>query len=127
MNRFHCSMHKVEVLTVTLTFDIVTWFLIATHYLVMMIICVKLFLNPTMHNKVMGRTRIDSIEAYAQSLSADCDHNLRPSDMILVRDTSSWHDNHLFQIIFKSHYVQLSYGPDTILETHTHIHTYTDR
>ena len=120
-------MHKVEVLTVTLTFDIVTWFLIATHYLVMMIICVKLFLNPTMHNKVMGRTRIDSIEAYAQSLSADCDHNLRPSDMILVRDTSSWHDNHLFQIIFKSHYVQLSYGPDTILETHTHIHTYTDR
>ena len=56
---------------------------------------------------------------YAQSLSADCDLHLWPSDMVLVPDTSSCHDDHLCQIIFKSHHVRLSYGPDTILE-HTH-------
>ena len=41
----------------TLTFDLATWLLFATHCLVMMIICAKLFLNSTMHNKVMGWTR----------------------------------------------------------------------
>ena len=66
-------MHTVKVRTVTLDFDLVTWFLFATHRLVMMIICAKLFSNPTMHNKVMGQTRTGFIEAYAQSLSADCD------------------------------------------------------
>ena len=50
------SMHKVKVWTVALTFDLVTWFLFATHCLVMMIICAKLFPNLAMHNKVMGRT-----------------------------------------------------------------------
>ena len=44
------SMHKVKVQTLTLTFDLATWFLFATHCLVMMIICAKLFSNPTMHN-----------------------------------------------------------------------------
>ena len=80
-----------------------------------------LFLNPTMHNKVMSRTRTGFTEVSAQSLSADCDLDL------LVRDTSSCHD-HLCQIIFKSLYVWLSYGQDTILEytnTHTHTHTLT--
>ena len=43
------SMHKVKMRTVT-------WSLFATHHLVMIIICAKLFLNPTTHNKVMGRT-----------------------------------------------------------------------
>ena len=43
------------------------------HPFVMMIICAKLFLNPTMHKKVMGRTRTGFTEVYAQSLSADCD------------------------------------------------------
>ena len=57
-----------------------------------------------MHNKVMDRTRTGSTEVYAQSLSLDCDLELRPSDMINVRDISSCHDNHLHQIIFKSHY-----------------------
>ena len=33
------SMHNVEVQTVTLTFDLVTWFLFMTYCLVMMIIC----------------------------------------------------------------------------------------
>ena len=69
-----------------------------------MIIYAKLFLNSTMHNKVMGLTRTGSTEVYAQSLSADCDLNLWPSDMVLVRDTLSCHDDHLCQIIFKSHY-----------------------
>ena len=43
--------------------------LFATHCLVMTIICAKSFLNPTMHNKVMGRTRTGFTEVYAQSLS----------------------------------------------------------
>ena len=70
------SMHKVQVRIVTLIFNLATWFLFATHCLVMIIICAKLFLNPTMHNKVMGRTRTGFTEVYAQSLSADCDLDL---------------------------------------------------
>ena len=100
--------------------------LFATHRLVKMIICAKLFWNPTVHNKVMGRTRTGFTEVYAQSLSADCDLDLWPSDMVLFRDTSSCHDDHLCQIIFKSHHVRLSYGPDTILE-YTNTYTHTDR
>ena len=56
--------------------DLATWFLFVTHYLVMMIVCAKLFSNSTMHNKVMGRTRTGFTEVYAQSLSADCDLDL---------------------------------------------------
>ena len=59
-----------------MTFDLVTWFLFATHRLVTIIICAKLFSNPTLHNKVMGRTRTGFTEVYAQSLSADCDLDL---------------------------------------------------
>ena len=62
-------MHKVKVWTVTLTFNLATWFLFMTYCLVMMIICAKLFSIPTMHNKVMGRTRTGFTEVYAQSLS----------------------------------------------------------
>ena len=36
--------------------------------------------------------------------------------MVLFRDTSSCHDDHLCQIIFKPHHVRLCYGPDTLLE-----------
>ena len=43
-------------ITVTLTFDLATWFLFATYRPVMMITCAKLLSNPTMHNKVMGWT-----------------------------------------------------------------------
>ena len=60
----------------TLTFNLVIWFLIATHRLIMIISGAKLFSNPTMHNKVMGRTRTGSTEVYAQSLSEDCDLDL---------------------------------------------------
>ena len=57
----------------TVTFDLATWFLFAIHRLVMIIICAKLFSNPTMHNKLMGRTKTGFTEVYAQSLSVDCD------------------------------------------------------
>ena len=60
----------------TLTFDLVTWFLFATYRLVKMIICAILFSNPTMHNKVMGQTQTGFTEVYAQSLSVDCDLDL---------------------------------------------------
>ena len=75
--------------------------------------------NPTMYNNVMGRTRTGFTEVYAQTLSADCESDLAPSDMVLVCDILSCHDDHLCQIIFRSHNVWLSYVPDTILE-HTH-------
>ena len=53
-------MHKV--LTVTLTFDLATWFLIATYPLVMITICAKLFTNPTIHDKVMGQHKQVSLK-----------------------------------------------------------------
>ena len=97
----------------TLTFNLAIWFLFATHGLIMIIICAKLFSNPTMHNKVMGRTPTSFTEVYAQNLSVDCDLDLWPNDMVLVRDTSSCHDDHLCQIIFKSHNAWQTYGSDT--------------
>ena len=50
-----------------------------------------------MHEKVISLTETGFIEAYAQSLRVDCDLDLPYSDMILVCDTSSYHDNHLCQ------------------------------
>ena len=50
-------IHKVKVLTVTLTFHPATWYLFPTHRTVMMITCAKLFFNPTMQDEVMDRTR----------------------------------------------------------------------
>ena len=64
-------MHKDEVRTVTVTFDLAIWFLFATHCLVMINICAKLFLNRTMHYKVIGRTQTGYTEVYARSLSKD--------------------------------------------------------
>ena len=96
----------------TLTFNLVIWFLVAIHRLIMIIICARLFSNPTMH-KVMSQTRTDFTEVYAQSLSADCDLDLWASDMVLVCDILPCHDDHLCQIIFKSHHVQQSNGSDT--------------
>ena len=55
-----------------------------------------------MHDKVMGWRWTGFTEVYAQSLSADCDLDLWPSD--IVPDTSFCHDDHLPQIIFKSHH-----------------------
>ena len=64
--------HNVKEKTVTLTFNLATWFLFATHRLIIIIICAKLFLNPTMHNKVMGQTQTGFTAVYAQTLNADC-------------------------------------------------------
>ena len=60
----------------TLPFNLATWFLFATHGLIMIIICAKLFSNPTVHNKVIGGTQTGFTEVYAKSLSADCDLDL---------------------------------------------------
>ena len=73
----------------------------------------------------MGRTRIGFTQAYAQSLSANCDLDLWPSNIVLTWDTSSCHDDHLWQIIFKTPHAGQRYGPDMILEytnkqTHKH-------
>ena len=51
-------------------------FLFATHCLIVIIIYANLFSNPTMHNKVMGRTRTGFTEIYAQSLNANSDLDL---------------------------------------------------
>ena len=55
----------------------------------------QMILYPTMHDKVMGQTRTGFSETYAQSLRVNCDLDLCPSNMILVRDTTSCHDDHL--------------------------------
>ena len=60
----------------TLTFNLATWFLFATHGLIIIIICAKLFSNPTMHNKVMGQTQTGFNEVNTKSLSANCDLDL---------------------------------------------------
>ena len=79
--------------TVALTSDLATWFLFATQHLVMMIICAILLSNPTMHNKVMGRTGTGFDEVYAPSLSVDCD---------LDFDLATWFlfATHLVMMIF---------------------------
>ena len=75
----------------------------------------------------MGRTVTGFTEAYAQSLSAACDLDLLPSDMVLVHDTLCCHDGHLCRIILKSYHSGRSNGSDTILddtnEHNTHTHT----
>ena len=69
-------MHKVYERTVTSTFNLAIWFMIATYCLVMMIMCAKLCSKLITHNKVMGRTQTGTTEVYAQSLSVDCDRDL---------------------------------------------------
>ena len=66
-------MHKVKERTVTLTFNLATWFLFATFCLIIISICAKNIFKSTMHNKVMGRTQTGFTEVSAQSLSTDCD------------------------------------------------------
>ena len=61
---------------VSQTLDLATWFLFATYPLVMMIICAKLFINSTMHNKAMSQHKQVLLKDYAKSLRADCDRDL---------------------------------------------------
>ena len=54
------------------------------HHLVMMIICAKLFINPTIHGKLMSRIVTGFIEAYAQSLRANCDFDFELATWYLL-------------------------------------------
>ena len=56
-------------------------------------------------NKVISRTRTGFTEAYAQTVSADCEFDLRRSNMVLAQDVLSCLADHLCLIIFKSHHV----------------------
>ena len=105
-------MYKDKVQTVTLTSDIAAWFfLFVIHCLVTMNICAELFLNPTMHDKVMGRTATGFTEVYAQSLNAICDLYLATGFLLAI--------HHLVMMIIcvslflKPHCVWQSYGLDT--------------
>ena len=53
-------MHKVKERTVTLTYNLATWFLFATHHLIMMIICVNLFFKipPRMTKLLAGHEQV---------------------------------------------------------------------
>ena len=51
-----------------------------------------------------GQEQTGFTEIYAQSLSADCNIDLRRNDMVLVHDTLLCHEDHLYQLIFKSHH-----------------------
>ena len=50
---------------------------------------------------VLGRTRTGFTEVHAQSVSADCDLELYPSDIVLLRDTLSYHDDYFVPNYFK--------------------------
>ena len=96
------------------------------HYLVMMIVNTKSFSNPTLHNKVMGRTRTGFTIVNAQSLSADCDLDLWPNDMVLV----ATHYPVMVTIcaqLFSNPSCMAKLRPGHDSETHTHTHTHTDR
>ena len=54
--RFHWNLCTNWRVGCDLDFYLATRFLFATHPLIMITICAKLLSNPTMHNKVMGRT-----------------------------------------------------------------------
>jgi hypothetical protein len=53
-----CDNLKVQNDSVTLTFEVGTWFLDETHRLAVVDICVKLFQNPSMYDKVAVQTRM---------------------------------------------------------------------
>jgi hypothetical protein len=54
----NCDNVKLQNDSVTLTFEVGTWFLDATHRLDVVDICAKLFQNPSMYDKVTVRARI---------------------------------------------------------------------
>ena len=66
----------------------------------MIINCAKLFINLAMYDIVMGRRGTGFTQADAQSLNVDCNLDLWPSGMVLVRNTLSSHDDHWCQFEF---------------------------
>ena len=79
--------------------------------------------------KVIGQTHTGSNKDYSQSLSANCDLDLQPSNMVLAHDASSSHDGLLCQIISIPpcrRDISLTQFWNTQTHTpHTHKHTYT--
>ena len=59
----------------------------ATHFLMMVYISAKLFLNPPRNNKVMDLTKN---RPYFWPLTSKCDLDLRARDLGLARNTSSY-------------------------------------
>ena len=91
-----------QVQTVTLTFDLATWFLHMTHHLVIIIICTvpSNFQIPPCHTKLWADT--NRFHGSRRTSSANCDLDFWPSNMVHTWDTSSCHDDHLCQIIFRT-------------------------
>ena len=52
MGRTRTGSTEVYAQSLGADFDLATWFFFPTHCLVMMILCAKLFLNPTMQKKL---------------------------------------------------------------------------
>ena len=69
-------MHKVEVRTVTLTFDIATSFLFATHCHVMIVIEANYLQIQICITKLWVGHKKVSLQVYAKGLSGDCDLDL---------------------------------------------------
>jgi len=69
------------------------------HYLIILDICAKLFVNPTRDSKDIERTRNTVI----QCLILDCDLDLEPTLVKHSNCTSSHHTWHLCKVICKSH------------------------
>jgi hypothetical protein len=65
-------------------------------------LCVKLFQNPWMHDRVTVWT----------CLLCNWEHMVGQTDMSFSRDTSFWCGRHLCQVILKSFHVWQSYNPD---------------
>ena len=94
------GMHKLQVPTVTLTFDQATWFLHAKYRLVVMIICAKQYLNPTMHDEVMMKlwVRHDSRRQKPLVPTVTLTFDLATSFLY----ATNRRDDHFCQIIVKS-------------------------
>ena len=110
-----CSWHTV-----------LSWWSFVPNYFQIPLCITKLWVRHEQFHRSLCKNMVPTwtsfTEAYAQSLSEDCDLYLWPSNMFLVCDTLFCNDDHLRQIIFKSHHVRLSNGPDMIPK-----HTHSDR
>ena len=94
---------------VTLTFDLLIWFLIMTHPLYIRNISAKKNQNPIVHSRDMARTR----NPYWNSSKSNCDLDLWPIVLVLNHDTPSLYKEYFYQEKLKSHCPFKRYGPDT--------------
>ena len=112
---FGCKIFNIfEPLGVTLTLELQTWILFATHWLIKVIISAKFFFffNPSRNGKVIDRTRKKDPIFNLRPLSVALTY-LRATYLGLVRDTSSYDGQHFFwRLILKSIEGWQSHGPD---------------